>query len=194
MCPSKFRLELYFRMAIMSFFKFDFNYAQILHQYCQGLTITIKLPTRSFIFTNAQDPKKKRLKTSSQKDLMSPEFQDIHIKNEADKTHDCHAEKSEVVKEIRQPDRRTSCNHKYILEIFKLKNTSIHYTELFVQSNQVTRDEMKTMHIVTSGIQTIYPSEAHEFIPGFSRVHVAHSYVFSVVLCKSLCIIFPFFL
>ena len=47
---------------------------------------------------------------------------------------------------------------------------------------------------VISGAGTACPSEAHEFIPGFSAVPVARSLLFSVVFCRSLFVLMSVFL
>ena len=51
----------------------------------------------------------------------------------------------------------------------------------------------KTMGVV-SGAGTTYLSEAHDSIPVFSGVRVAQSYVFFVVFCNSLFVLFSFFI
>ena len=44
----------------------------------------------------------------------------------------------------------------------------------------------------TRGAGTMYPSGAHEFFPVFRRVRVARSFVFCVVFCRSMFVLFSF--
>jgi cadmium resistance protein CadD (predicted permease) len=44
----------------------------------------------------------------------------------------------------------------------------------------------------TRGAGTLYPSGAHEFVPVFRGVRVARSFVFCVVFCRSLFVLFSF--
>jgi len=43
---------------------------------------------------------------------------------------------------------------------------------------------MSNTTVATSGAGTTYPSGAHDFISGFSRIHVAQSLVFCVILVE----------
>ena len=45
---------------------------------------------------------------------------------------------------------------------------------------------IQKLNNVSGGAGTAYPSEAPDFTPGFSGVHVVRSFVFCVMFCRSL--------
>jgi hypothetical protein len=49
---------------------------------------------------------------------------------------------------------------------------------------------LRPYHDAASGVEIADLSEQHEFTPGFRGMRVAQSWIFSVVICKSLFVLF----